>query len=758
LHEIFQCAEKLYRSWTKRNRPEGKLCPYNGESKNWFREETDPENYPSPGLTRNRNLIASDSRFFVFFRKVRIIRMIRSLTLFQINLIRLQNMRLFLSILILTALFTTMPVLAQSNGKTIIVLDASGSMWGQIQGKPKIEIAREVIGDLMGTLDADLEIGLMAYGHREKGNCDDIEMLVTPAKGDRSEFLKKVNQIIPKGKTPLTAAVEQAAGFLKFEEEAANVILISDGLETCDRDPCALAGELASKGIQFKAHIVAFDLTAEESESFRCLADETGGQFLQAQDAPTLKDALEMAVEALSTPAKTEMPEPKSSPATITAPKTVPAGSEFKVEWTGPDNKGDYLTIVEKTAKDGVYGNYAYTRNGSPLTLTAPVAPGICEIRYVMSDGGTKILGRADIEVIPVAATVQAPEEVVAGTGFKVEWTGPDNKGDYVTIVARGADSGTYESYAYTRNGNPAEIRALAIPGEAEIRYVTGQKGLTLASVPITVLKADVLVSGPESVDAGSPFTVDWAGPGNQGDFITIVKKEAKAGTYNSYAYTKDSEDGRVEITAVEEAGDDYEIRYVEGQDDQILARYPIVVRPVTASVEGPESGVAGSDVEIKWIGPKYKGWYITIVEKDADEGKFTRYFYTANEESPTMLKSPELEGPCEIRFVSDKGAVFARSPIEMIAATAKFTEVPEKVAAKEKFRVKWEGPDNTRDFVSISAVDAKAGKYESYIYVDNGQDQDLTAPEESGEYEIRYVTSEKNTILARKRIQVIAE
>ena len=252
---------------------------------------------------------------------------------------------------------------AASAGKTIIILDASGSMWGDIDGKPKIEIARDAIGELLTTLDPGIELGLMAYGHREKGNCEDIELLISPQKIDQAAFLESVRSIIPKGKTPLTDAVEQAANFLRYEEETANVILVSDGLETCDRDPCELAARLAQNGIGFRAHIVAFDLTSEEADSFRCLADETGGAFLRAQDANTLKDALEIAVEAASetpTPAgkPAPMPEEKLDPATLEAPASVPAGSDFEVKWEGPDNKGDFITIVAADAEKGHSGNH----------------------------------------------------------------------------------------------------------------------------------------------------------------------------------------------------------------------------------------------------------------------------------------------------------------------------------------------------------------------------------------------------------------
>ncbi|MGL5009697.1 MAG: VWA domain-containing protein, partial [Paracoccaceae bacterium] len=75
------------------------------------------------------------------------------------------------------------PITALSEGRSIIVLDASGSMWGQIDGRAKLEIAREALAEVLGGLPADTEMGLMAYGHRTEGDCSDIELIVPPATG-----------------------------------------------------------------------------------------------------------------------------------------------------------------------------------------------------------------------------------------------------------------------------------------------------------------------------------------------------------------------------------------------------------------------------------------------------------------------------------------------------------------------------------------------------------------------------------------------
>lgn len=76
--------------------------------------------------------------------------------------------------------------------RSILVMDGSGSMWGQIEGRPKLEIARDTVATVLGSLPAGQELGLMAYGHREKGNCSDIELVVPPAPGTGAEIAAQV--------------------------------------------------------------------------------------------------------------------------------------------------------------------------------------------------------------------------------------------------------------------------------------------------------------------------------------------------------------------------------------------------------------------------------------------------------------------------------------------------------------------------------------------------------------------------------------
>ena len=67
----------------------------------------------------------------------------------------------------------------------MLILDGSGSMWGRIDGRPKIEIARESVDGMLADWPEERGIGLMAYGHRREGDCSDIEVLAEPAPLDR---------------------------------------------------------------------------------------------------------------------------------------------------------------------------------------------------------------------------------------------------------------------------------------------------------------------------------------------------------------------------------------------------------------------------------------------------------------------------------------------------------------------------------------------------------------------------------------------
>lgn len=178
----------------------------------------------------------------------------------------------------------------------LLVLDASGSMWGQIQGENKIVIARRVLGDLVDGLADGSEVGVIAYGHRREGDCDDIETVVALGPLDKAALKSTVDGLNPKGKTPITKSVQAAFDALSGRSGGATVVLVSDGLETCGGDPCAAVRAAKGRGIDFRLHVVGFDVAGEDVSQLECAAQAGDGLFLSAENAAELAGALDRAV------------------------------------------------------------------------------------------------------------------------------------------------------------------------------------------------------------------------------------------------------------------------------------------------------------------------------------------------------------------------------------------------------------------------------------------------------------------------------
>ena len=191
------------------------------------------------------------------------------------------------------------PASGNADGKTnlMLIFDASGSMWGQINGTAKITIAKEAMDLIVKDLPEDINIGLVAYGHRRKGDCDDVEMLIPLGQLDVNTFLNKVSSLNPKGKTPMIRSIRKTAEAIKHLEDETTILLVSDGQETCDPDPCGFVVELEKLGIKFVLHVVGFDVGGETEAQLKCMAKAGGGQYFPAKDAGKLKNALDTVVK-----------------------------------------------------------------------------------------------------------------------------------------------------------------------------------------------------------------------------------------------------------------------------------------------------------------------------------------------------------------------------------------------------------------------------------------------------------------------------
>lgn len=269
-------------------------------------------------------------------------------------------------------------------------------------------------------------------------------------------------------------------------------------------------------------------------------------------------------------------PDEVTTPATLQFAAQVSAGKPFAVKWTGPDNAKDYITIVRRDAADGVYGNYRDTREGNPVDLLAPIEAGEWEVRYVTARTKT-VLGRAPLLVVSNAVTLTAPPEVVAGSSVTVSWTGPNNPGDYLTLVPASLPDGQYGNYTNTSKGPSFVVTAPITAGEAELRYMTGQGAKVLQRIPVRVVAAKIDLAALAAASAAFKVTITWTGPNNAGDYITIVPQSLPDGRYAGYTNT--DRGSPLTVVAPKEAGL-AEIRYMSGQGAKVLARRPILITP----------------------------------------------------------------------------------------------------------------------------------------------------------------------------------
>ncbi|MEK6958880.1 MAG: VWA domain-containing protein [archaeon] len=166
-----------------------------------------------------------------------------------------------------------------------IILDISGSMAGEIDGEVKLEIAKEILKSFIYNVTGS-NIGLRLLGVTD---CD-TKQLITIGKNDPDAFVNAITPLQPSGLTPIELSLTEAKNDFKLNGKKA-IILISDGQETCNGDPCKVAKEMANEGISV-IHTVGFDLAEDGVQDLKCVAAATGGKYFDAKNKQQLLDAV----------------------------------------------------------------------------------------------------------------------------------------------------------------------------------------------------------------------------------------------------------------------------------------------------------------------------------------------------------------------------------------------------------------------------------------------------------------------------------
>jgi Mg-chelatase subunit ChlD len=186
-----------------------------------------------------------------------------------------------------------------------LIFDASGSMAEDIGGETKIEAARRAMENLIAQIPEDagdkLNVGFRVFGHlgdnTDAGraeSCQSTELLVPLDGVDKAALGQQALAWEPTGWTPISLALQKAGEDMQAGENVRNVIImVTDGEETCDGDPCAVSQALAQGDTAVRIDVVGFGLAPEVADTLRCISDNSGGSYVDAQDGTTLEQTLE---------------------------------------------------------------------------------------------------------------------------------------------------------------------------------------------------------------------------------------------------------------------------------------------------------------------------------------------------------------------------------------------------------------------------------------------------------------------------------
>lgn len=626
----------------------------------------------------------------------------------------------------------------------VLVLDASGSMFDELpDGRLRITAAKEALAAFISRLPegADLGVGLRVYGSRRMAldpeACED-SFLAVPVEGlDRDALLATVQGTEPLGATPIAYSLERAAEDLRGAAGRKVIVIVTDGEESCGGDLRAVAERLAGEGFEIDLHIIGLALTPEAERSFAGI-----GTFQSANSAAELAAALGRAVELAEVEAGvavtvrlTRDGRPATDGATVRFVDPL-GGGEHALRETGPGvfegelPAGSYNAVVSDAYAD------------APLTFAGLA---------VSPDAANEFA----FELAPafaVAVTVE-PTDPVMGGRVEVSFAGASaDASAWITVAPVAAPDDVLLAVAGVRGASG--VASVLVPyeeGELEARYhlILPEGGTRVVgrSAPFAARRVSASLHAPDEVAGGATFVVSWEGPANDGDVLTVVPAGAEPAAMLSYAFT--SFGNPATLTAPVEPGD-YELRYLAAAGGGVLVSRPLRVVASEVAVTAPAEVMGGANVEVTWQGPNGPLDMVVFAPPGAPPETYLSYSFTQFGQTLELV-APVEPGQYEVRYVSGVERRVLASATVNVTPPVVSLRLPAEVAAGAAFTVDWTGPNGAGDFVTIVRAGAPEGDYLSVAFTAWGASLELTAPEEPGGYEVRYVSG-----AARKTLESV--
>lgn len=357
--------------------------------------------------------------------------------------------------------------------RILFILDASNSMNANWGGQTRIEAAKELLVKTIDSLNgsANLQIALRVYGHQSPitatyQDCNDTKLEVPFGPDNFMKVRNKIRTIMAKGTTPIARSLEAAAGDFPDTNARNIIILITDGLEACDNDPCVIAKKLHDKGVKVTPFVIGLGLDLSYLDQFKCI-----GSYSEAETKEAFNNVLKTVI----------------SKALINTTVQINLNNINKVP-----NETDVTMFLYKAGTKELMYTFVHTlnRQGNPDTLTMDPS-----MKY---DLVVNTIPKVYKNNISIVKNIHNVIPVDCPQGFiKLRFTNATSPYQVLSRVYQKTDQKTINTQ---------------LVGSTD-KYIVGKYEVEILSLPRIYHTVDVTQSATETIDLPAPGQLSYNAP-----------------------------------------------------------------------------------------------------------------------------------------------------------------------------------------------------------------------------------------------------
>jgi Ca-activated chloride channel family protein len=333
------------------------------------------------------------------------------------------------------------PRAADQAPTVMFLLDGSGSMWGPLGSdrRAKFEISRELLAQTLAKVRADTRMGLSSFGHRRRGYCGDVEVIVPPDANNLDKIMLPLPKLNATGMGPLALGLRETAKAIGTAAPA-TIVMIHDDIDNCSPDTCAAAAEIAKANPNLAIYSIGLGLGPQKLQQMSCVANATHGRAYDVQDAATLTSALDEVMKLANLQpgaAPTPPPDQTSKKEEAARPPQAPPGL-YLTAGLGPDSATLESPVRWRIMKGGPDGEVV--RDTRAAALVEKVPPGTYDVEArlglasahqsvdVKPEGPTQVRLDLNAGVLKMAARAAKTATPLPTATFTVTQLGGDAK------------------------------------------------------------------------------------------------------------------------------------------------------------------------------------------------------------------------------------------------------------------------------------------------------------------------------------------